>query len=408
MLYNYDYAIVGGGMAADAAARAIRKQDPDGSIVILGDDLDGTYERPPLTKSLWTDEGLEPGDAVLGTKEATGAHLQLGSRVVSIDRDERTVQTADRDTFTYRKLLLATGGDPRQLDHPGSDRVIYFRTMSDYRNLRSVSGPGTHVVVVGGGYIGTEIACALTLTGSRVTFVIPDKEIGSRTYPAVIRKRLAAAFSQHEVTVLTGRHVLSVSDGDDGADSRIVVTLEDNSRVASDAVVAGLGIQPNVDLARSSGLTLNHGGVVVDEYLQTSSPHIYAAGDIAVYPDKILGRRRVEHVDQAQASGAAAGRNMAGGQVPYEHTPIFYSDLFDDGYEAVGTLDTRFDMVEDWAPGEPGAQGVVYYVKNGSVRGVLLWNVWDSTDKARAILKEFHQEHAVQNPNELIGRIPTS
>ncbi len=408
MLYNYDYVIVGAGMAADAAARAIRSQDPDGSIAILGDDVDAPYERPPLTKALWMDEALTPEDAFLDTKAATGAQVLLNTRVISIDHAERVLDTSDHDQFTYRKLLLATGGAPRQLDHDPSDRVIYFRAMDDYRKLRNVSGPGQHLIVIGGGYIGTELACALALNDTRVTFVVPDDEIGARTYPPAIRQRLAEAFTQHEVTVLTGRHVLSIADGEDESDAHVVVTLEDGSRVTADAVVAGLGIAPSIDLARSSGLALDQGGVTVNEYLQTTSQHIYAAGDIAVYPDSILGLRRVEHVDQAQASGAAAGRNMAGAKEPYEHTPMFYSDLFDDGYEAVGTLDASFDMVQDWAPGEPGAQGVIYYLKAGAVRGVLLWNVWDSTDKAREVLKDFSAPNSVQSPEQLVGRIPTS
>lgn len=407
MMYDYDYVLVGGGMAADSAARAIRKKDPDGSIAILGDEADPPYERPPLTKALWTDSDLTPDDALLGTASATGTLVQLETRVVSIDREERSLQTDVHDHISYRKLLLATGGTPRQLDHPASERVIYFRTLADYRKLRAVSGAGKHVVVVGGGFIGTELACGLAVNDTRVTVVIPDDEVGARTYPPAIRKRLAAGFAQHDVTVLTGRQVTSIADDDSGPAGGVVVTLADDSRVTADAVVAGLGIEPNIELARDSGLTLDHGGVVVDEFLQTSSPYIYAAGDIAVYPDKILGRRRVEHVDQAQSSGEAAGRNMAGAKHAYEHTPLFYSDLFDDGYEAVGTLDTRLDMVEDWAPGEPGAQGVVYYLKQGAVQGVLLWNVWDATDKAREVLKEFSQAHSVEKPDDLLGRIPT-
>ncbi len=146
---------------------------------------------------------------------------------------------------------------------------------------------------------------------------------------------------------------------------------------------------------------------------------MFAAGDIALYPDRLLGTRRVEHVDHAQQSGRTAGRNMAASVLgnelgPYEHTPFYYSDIFDLGYEAVGVLDASLDLVEDWAPGAEGDTGVVYYVgaedsdEAGKLKGVLLWNVWDSTDRARELLAEFHEPGSVAGPDDLRGRIPTT
>lgn len=406
MRYDYDYVIVGAGMAADSAARGIRSKDPDGSIALLGQDVDPPYERPALTKSLWISSELSVDEVFLGTRSATGARVHTETRVTNVNRADRVVRTTKGDTFTFRKLLLATGGIPRQLNLPPSSNVIYFRYLTDYRRLREVAGVGRHVVVIGGGYIGTELACALAVNDTRVTFIVPDREIGSRSYPPKIRARLARAFQDHDVTVHTGRRVTALAHIDADPAAGVEVTLADDSRVVADAVVAGLGIEPDVQLARHSGLTMDLGGVVVDEHLRTSSPHIYAAGDIAVYPDKILGRRRIEHVDQAQASGAAAGRNMAGANEPYTHTPLFFSDLFDDGYEAVGTLDTRLDLVEDWAPEAENARGVVYYLHHGGLRGVLLWNVWNSADKARELLKELWPQGSVQDASELRGRIP--
>ncbi len=164
-------------------------------------------------------------------------------------------------------------------------------------------------------------------------------------------------------------------------------------------VVAGIGIVPNVELAQEAGLAVGD-GIVVDSYLRTSHPDVYAAGDVASFPDALLGvRRRVEHEDNANTMGRAAGRAMAGAAVSYEHSPMFYSDLFDLGYEAVGELDTRLRTVVDWQ--EPYRKGVLYYLEEGRVRGVLLWNVWDRVDAARALIAE----PGPFEPADLMGHI---
>ena len=414
MRYDYHYVIVGAGMAADSAARGIRAEDPDGAIVLLGQDTDQPYERPPLSKNLWTDDEFAEDQVFLNTAGDTGAHVHTDTRVTAIDPRARTVTTSGDDVFHYRKLLIATGGTPRELNLAPSPNVIYFRSLSDYHRLRAQARAGAHIVVIGGGFIGTELACALATTEADVTFVTPDPRVGFRSYPLGIQERLTEALTAHGATIAAGRTVSSIAHDDDPGDgkidghSRVVVTLEDDSTIVADAVVAGLGIIPDLALAEAAGLTIDGGGIVVDEHLRTSDPDIYAAGDIAYFADPRLGQRRVEHVDQAQSSGRAAGRAMAGATEPYENTPYFYSDLFSDGYEAVGILDTRSTMVEDWAPGQENAQGVVYYVSDGSVRGVLLWNVWDSVDKARDILAEFKADGSLGDPHELIGRIPTA
>ncbi|MGH2387243.1 MAG: FAD-dependent oxidoreductase, partial [Chloroflexota bacterium] len=170
--------------------------------------------------------------------------------------------------------------------------------------------------------------------------------------------------------------------------------------VQADAVVAGIGIQPNITLAQAAGLTVGN-GIVVDEFLRTSHPDIYAAGDVAEFADPTLGgRRRVEHEDNANTMGRLAGRAMTGEQERYTHIPFFYSDLFDLGYEAVGDLDSRLDIVADWT--DPFHQGVVYYLRAGKVRGALMWNVWDQVDAARELL----MESRTYQPSDLIGRLP--
>ena len=403
MRFDYDYVIVGGGMAADAAARGIREVDPNGSIAILGEEADPPYERPPLSKDLWRDpDGHEP---FLGTDGATEAQLHPSTRVTALDRGARTV-TADDDLFGYRALLLATGGRPRELNLGPSPQVVYFRTIGDYHRARALAA--NDVVVVGGGFVGTELAAGLATAGARVTFLVPDEQVGARQYPAGLAARIRRAFDEHGVDVRTGTRARWLERSSVGT---VTVHAEADGTpvsLAADGVVLGLGIEPNAELAASAGLPVED-GVVVDRFLRTVDPLVFAAGDVASYPDAILGRRRVEHVDQATTSGRAAGRAMAATLTgrplePYTHTPFFYSDIFDLGYEAVGRLDASATTVEDWAVRDE--TGVVYYVDEAALVGVLLWNVWDSTDAARALLSRYHERGSLPDPAVLVGAIP--
>ncbi len=404
MRFDYDYVIVGGGMAADAAARGIRQLDPSGSIAILGDEADPPYERPPLSKDLWRDPSAH--EPFLGTDGATDAQLHLSTRVTAIDRTARTV-TADDDVFGYRALLLATGGRPRELTLGPSPQVVYFRTIGDYHRARALAAGS--VVVVGGGFIGTEIAAGLAMAGAKVTLLTPDAEVGARQYPAGLVARIRRAFDEHGVDVRTGTQARWLERSSVGTVTVHVQAGETPVALAADGVVLGLGIEPNTELAQSCGLPVDD-GVVVDRFLRTIDPAVFAAGDVASYPDAILGQRRVEHVDQATTSGRAAGANMAATVTgrplePYTHTPFFYSDIFDLGYEAVGRLDAQLELVEDWAV--PQETGVVYYTEHASLVGVLLWNVWDATDAARALLSRFHEPGSLPDPGVLHGAIAT-
>ena len=181
------------------------------------------------------------------------------------------------------------------------------------------------------------------------------------------------------------------------------IRLQDGTEITGDAVVIGVGVLPRTGLAEAAGLDVDN-GITVDEHLRTSATDVYAAGDVAAYPDALLGRRRVEHVDHAEKSGELAGKVMAGSGETYDYTPFFWSDILDAGYEAIGETTSRLDMVEDWKDGQIGT-GVVYYVKSGQVRGVVLWNVWDSVDRARDLIAETGRE-PVSDPESLRGRIP--
>lgn len=377
---NYDHLILGAGMAAHAAASGLRAQGATGTIGVLGAEPDPPVARPPLSKDLWGPDTSE-ADVLLDTAGESGAALHLGSAVTAVDTGSRTVATADGSTYGYGSLLVATGGWPRQLEglEPG-DRVVYFRTIADHRALRALAeaDPAPRVVVVGSGFIGTEIAAALAGTAASVVLVHPGALIGDHVFPEVIARDVEAAFAGAGVEVRGGSRV---ARGEAHADG-VVLHLEDGSILEADVAVVGLGITPATEMLAGVVDLADDGGVVVDEHLRSSVADVYAAGDVASYPDPVLGRTRVEHEDNAVTMGAAAGRVMAGSEEVYEHTPFFYSDLFDDGYEAIGTLDTSLETLVD--PTDDGY--VVYYLDQDRVRGVLLWNVWDQVDAARDLL----------------------
>ena len=389
---TYAYLIVGGGMTADAAARAVRAADPDAAVGLISDESHPPYARPPLSKALWKGD---PESSIWRGTDAIGATLRLGRRVTTIDPKGRTVTDDKGEVTGYGKLLLATGGTPRRLP-AGNDQVIYYRTYEDYRRLRTVASERQRFAVLGGGFIGTEIAAALRMAGREVVMLVPESGLAARVFPADLSRFLVDYYKQQGVEPLTGEGLASLTVR---AGKQIVKTTA-GRELSVDAVVAGLGIQPNVELAQQAGLRVDN-GIVVDELLRTSQPEIFAAGDVASFFNPALGNRiRVEHEDNATTMGAAAGRAMAEQGTPYTHLPFFYSDLFQLGYEAVGELDARLETVSDWK--EPFREGVVYYLKDGRVRGVLLWNTWGQVEAARALIAERGPFRA----HDLKGRLP--
>jgi NADPH-dependent 2,4-dienoyl-CoA reductase/sulfur reductase-like enzyme len=367
------YLIVGGGMTGDAAVKGIREHDADGEIVLVGAEEHAPYARPPLTKKLWA--GSDEAKIWRGTEEA-GSVLRLGRRIVSLDLDRHRATDDHGDSYHWEKLLLATGGRPRTI--PGAEGVIYFRTLDDYRAVRGRVHEGSSAVVIGGGFIGSELAAALAASGCRVTMVFPERGIASRVLPAELSAYVTDQYREHGVEVLTEETV--------AAAGATWVKTGDGRTIEADIVVAGLGIEPESDLARAAGLEVDN-GIVVDVFGRASGHEdVFAAGDVASFPIEALGRRfRVEHEDHAKSHGRAAGANMAGANVPYLHLPFFYSDMFDLGYEAVGEVDARLDTIESWE--EPNRKGIVAYVdEERRPRGFLYWNVWDHVDAGRELI----------------------
>jgi NADPH-dependent 2,4-dienoyl-CoA reductase/sulfur reductase-like enzyme len=392
---HYPYLIIGGGMTAAAAVEGIREVDPVGAIGLISAEPDPPYQRPPLSKGLW--KGDPTLDAIgIGTADR-GATLHLGRLARTLDPGRKTVTDDQGTVYTYDKLLLATGGRPRRLPF-GEDLAIYYRTLADYRRLRALADQGARFTVIGGGFIGAELAAALTMIGKQVTLLFPGAAIGERVYPPDLARFVTEYYRERGVVVCPGTRVTGLAR----QGGQVAVQTEAGPPILADGVVAGLGLEPNVELAQAAGLTVAD-GIVVDDLLRTSAPDIYAAGDVAAYPDAVLGeQRRVEHENQANQMGKRAGRAMAGHEKPYRHQPFFYSDLFDLGYEAVGDLDARLETVADWK--EPYREGVVYYLREGRVRGVLLWNVWDQVKEARKVLADPTPVTAA----DLQGRLPVA
>jgi 3-phenylpropionate/trans-cinnamate dioxygenase ferredoxin reductase component len=394
---SYKYLIVGGGMTADAAAHGIREFDRNGSIGLIGAEPHPPYNRPPLSKGLW--KGKSP-ESIWRKKDDLGVTFHLGRQARSLDAPNKRVTDDQGNVHSYEKLLLATGATPRRLPF-GAEQIIYFRTLDDYQRLRALAERGRRFAVIGGGFIGSEVAAALAMNGKQVVLAFPDAGIGSRMFPADLARFLNEFYRQKGVEIRAGATVVGMEGW---PDQPILKTREAQTRsdrdVSVDGVVAGIGVQPNVELAQAAGLKVDN-GIRVDGSLRSSHPDIYAAGDVASFHNPDLDQwLRVEHEDNANTMGSMAGRAMAGQPVAYDHLPSFYSDLFDLGYEAVGEVDARLETAADWK--EPYREGVVYYLRAGRVRGVLLWNVWDQVDAARHLIAEPGPFKAA----DLKGRLP--
>jgi NADPH-dependent 2,4-dienoyl-CoA reductase/sulfur reductase-like enzyme len=376
---HYRYLIVGGGMAAAAALSGIRQADSEGSIGMISQESHPPYNRPPLSKGLWKGKPIEK---IFRQTDQLGVDLYLDRTVTSLDPGAKTIMDDQGASYTYDRLLLATGGTPRRLPF-GDDGLIYFRTLDDYYRLRSLMDGRRRIAVIGGGFIGSEIAAALVGAGNDVVMVFPEAGIGGVIFPVDLSEFLNDYYRGQGVDVHPGEKIAWI----ERRGGQLVLQNQSGDEIAAEAIVAGIGILPNTELAKSAGLAVDN-GIIVDEYLRTSQSDIYAAGDAANFFNPLLGKRlRVEHEDNANTMGKLAGQNMASSQPePYHHLPFFYSDLFDLGYEAVGELNSQLETFADWQ--EKYRKGVIYYLEQGRVRGVLLWNVWGQVEAARKLLAE--------------------
>ena len=380
-----DYLIVGAGMAGASAVEGIRERDPKGSITIIGAENHLPYDRPPLTKKLWFGKA-EVKDIFLHDQafyDENKVTLALGRRVLKLDTESRTVTDHTGEAHRFRKLLVATGGAPRALPIPGGEikELCYYRSLDDYERMRRQAAEGKSAVVIGGGFIGSEIAAALSTNHLSVTMVYPSGWLCNRVFPKDLGLAMERLYQSRGIQILKGQKPSSIERHGSG----FIVHTDRGQKIKSDLVIVGAGIRPVIDLAEQAGLKTGD-GIIVNEYLQTSHPDVYAAGDNARFPYQALGQEtRVEHWDNALNQGKHAGRNMAGAREVFTYMPYFFSDLFEFGYEAVGEVDSKLETVADWE--KPHETGVIYYLREGKIRGAMMCNVWDKVDEARELIR---------------------
>ncbi|HKQ58498.1 MAG TPA: FAD-dependent oxidoreductase [Candidatus Eisenbacteria bacterium] len=382
---TYQYVIVGGGHAGAFAIEGIRSQDKTGSILLLSRENHPPYDRPPLSKGLWMGKTtrdqlpLHPDDFYRENK----VELVLRREVVEIDPEHRRIWDDHGTTYDYEKLLLVTGARPRRLDIEGaeSEGVHYYRSLEDYLFFAEYLPRFQHALILGGGFIGMEMAAALRTAGKEVTLLYPNEYPLPRVLTRELGLFVADYYRDKGVETVSGETVMRIEER-----SELVAHTANGNEVTTQLVLAGIGAEPVTDLAEGAGLEVGN-GIEVDEYARTSDPHIYAAGDVAEFPYIALDRRmRIEHVNHAQEHGRCAGANMAGANRPYTYMPYFYSDLFELGWEAVGLLDSSLPTHAVWK--EEYREGIVFYLQDDVIRGVLLWNTWEKVDWARNLIRE--------------------
>ena len=387
----YDYVIVGAGLAGASAVEGIRERDMRGTILLVGAEPQPPYNRPPLSKQLWT--GKQTLDTIFVHApqfyEQQRVTLLLNTEITSLDAGAKAVMDRNGQRYQYGKLLLATSGHPRRLSIPGGDLdgICHFRTYQDYVRLRSAAETAKSAVVIGGGFIGSELAAALNMIKREVTMVFPEPYLVARVFPEPLGRAIQKSYIDRGVRVLHDDRPVSISR----TGERFEVRTQNGAEIGADVVIAGVGIAPDLSLATQAGLRTAN-GIVVSERLQSSDANIYAAGDNTFFPYRALAKSmRVEHWDNAINQGKLAGRNMAGAVEPYDYMPFFFSDLFDFGYEAVGEVDSSLETFADWQ--EKFRTGIIYYLTDGLVKGVMLCNVWEKVDAARALIAK-RETHA--------------
>jgi 3-phenylpropionate/trans-cinnamate dioxygenase ferredoxin reductase component len=394
---QFKYVIIGAGLAGASAVEGIREVDQSGSIALFGNEPYLPYDRPPLSKGLWTGKSKELEIRVHDMEfyRSHGVRFFRDTSIVVIRPKSKKVLDTPGNAYTYSQLLIATGGAPRRLPF-GNGVLRYYRTLDNYKALREEAGRRQDFLVIGGGFIGAELAASLTMNGKKVTLLMPDEYLLARILPPGLGRYVLEYCRSKGMTVIAGDSATAAERTGD----RIAVTTRGGKRLEADVAIAAIGIQPGVDLAREAGLQVSD-GITVSPDLQTSDPSIYAAGDVASFPSPSLDETiRIEHWDNARAMGKQAGRNMAGAGEPYSYLPYFWTDIFDLGCEAVGKLDSRLTVFCDWK--DENKEGVVYYLDGNRVKGVLLWNVWEKVDAARKLIES---KKSYANPRDLRGRI---
>ncbi|KAF7732580.1 Apoptosis-inducing factor 1, mitochondrial [Apophysomyces ossiformis] len=456
------YVLIGGGTASFAAAQAIKEKEPNANVIIIAEEEYAPYMRPPLSKELWFSEDPEVAKNLVfkdwqGTerntiyedvskyeviKDASGSDVEttktklLFNQVTGLNVEDHTVTLKDGSVIYYNKVLIATGGTPKKLPGQGDHaQVTTYRSVKDFQKLETIAKNGANIAVIGGGFLGSELAVALAHRAEKenlkVTQIFPEDGNMANVFPTYLTKWTTSRVRKLGVDVKSNKKIQTIKPSED---NKVVLELDDGEQLTVDHVVVAVGIEPRVDLAREAGLEIDEkrAGVVVNAELEARKD-VFAAGDMVSFHDVQLGRRRIEHHDHAVLSGRHAGENMVGGAKPYTHQSMFWSDLGPEiGYEAVGLVDSQLSTVSVWAKatakdtpavgaaseaesprGAPGAvqpeaveqaiqkkenpfegekfgKGIVFYVREKKIVGLLLFNVFGKVQEARDIINAGH------------------
>lgn len=439
---HYKYVLIGGGTASYSAYKAIRKNDPNADVLIVTEEKYAPYQRPPLSKELWKTKDPNVAQNLTFTdwsgKEASvfyedeksynnkSTKLIKGATVSDLDVNNQRITLSDGRVFEYDKCLLATGGSPREIigseKIPG--RITTFRNLDDFKRLDEMSRKNATIVIVGGSFLGTELAYALAQKGgSKVVQVFLEPEVLARNLPRYLSKRIRKVLQASGVKLKPNLNVVGVEEKSD----RVVVKMDNGEALEADYVITATGIYPNTDLAEKAGLEIDpvNGGVVTNSELEARN-NVFVAGDVLSYYDTLLGRRRSEHYEHAASTGRHAGQNMSvgdGAKKPYKHISMFWSDVGPVNFEAVGEINSSLNTYAVWdgvSITQPGTnwssapapyknsqfhKGVVYYLRDRKVVGILLWNLPGKINEARNVISK---KQIYENLHDLRDQIKTS
>jgi 3-phenylpropionate/trans-cinnamate dioxygenase ferredoxin reductase component len=384
MTSNETFVIVGASLAGAKAAETLRTEGFDGRVVLVGEEPVRPYERPPLSKGYLRgeqsfDDAAVHSDAFYAENDVD---LRLSTTAIALDLEQQTVSLDPGDVVNYHRLLICTGSAPKRLPIPGAnlDGVKVLRSVADSDALRAAFGPSTRVVVIGAGWIGSEVAASARQLGSETAMVdvvdVPLERVLGPEVGAVYRD----LHQEQGVRLHLGTGIESI----EGSGSVQAVRLSDGTVLPADVVVIGVGVSPRVDLAEAAGLTIDN-GVVVDEHLETSRPGVYAAGDVAnAWHPRYRARIRLEHWSAALNQGPAAARNMLGMATAYEKTPYFFSDQYDLGMEYRGWAPSWDQVV--FRGDVSQREFISFWLKDGRVAAAMNANIWDSGDALDALV----------------------
>ena len=387
MIQEFDHVIIGGGLAGGNAVISIRENDSKCSVLLITDENHLPYDRVPLSKNYLY--GKIPKEVLYIKKmdfyNSQKIQILSGKSVTSLDANRKLISLEDKSQIHFRKLLLATGGRVRQLGIPGTDlkNVFYLRTIEDSEAIKEVIQTAKKGVVIGGGFIGCELASTFAKKAISTTIIEAGSKILGRVFDSDTASWLERYFSRKGVKIMTKTMPLECV----GNNGKVTgVKLQSGEVVPADFVVIGIGINPNVELAKNAGLQVDN-GIIVNEYMQTSNPDIYAVSDVARFYSPVFGRHmRLEHYDLAIKQGKLAGQNMTGKTKPFEELPYFFSFMFDVRIEVYGDMSKYDTVITRGIPTENG-NFTKFYLDNNIVNAVMMVTRKENVEDIKQLIR---------------------